>query len=371
MRVKKYTASTMPEAMEKIRRDLGEDAVILHSREINKGGFLGFFTKKSLEVTAASDPESVSSSPRLSRADQSELSVANAQTKSQEAWPGIADEFQRLQGDVTRLKASAYSGPLSVLHERLRDQEVEAVLSEQLMKPLLKAWYESNESLDTEALRQSLRRQLTEHLADKVPAPGADRKKYLLFVSPTGVGKTTTLAKIAAKAKLNEGKRIALITVDTYRIAAIEQLRAYADILDVPLEVVYSNEDFKQVKETFVDRDLVLIDSAGRNYRESSYIKELKTLLSATDTETWLVLSLASKDRDMQAIYRQFASLPVKRCVLTKVDETRTYGSAVNFWLTGGIVPVYFTNGQNVPDDLIPADPQWLANKLVGDESIE
>ncbi|HET7522164.1 MAG TPA: flagellar biosynthesis protein FlhF [Bacillales bacterium] len=356
MKIKKYTAPTMPEAMQQIRRDLGTDAVILNSREVQKGGIFGFFSKKHLEVIAAIDPGSASS--HVSGTETS--SPGNGISAPREA--GIPD-LSRLQGDLRRLRISAYPEPLAEFHDLLREQEVEEGLSEKLMKPLLKAWYESDESLDLHTVRESFFTFIAGKLAEKqVRESDFFEKKYLLLVGPTGVGKTTTLAKLAAKAKLEERKSVAFITADTYRIAAVEQLKTYADILNVPIEIVYTPEDFRKAKASFSDRDLVLVDSAGRNYRQASYVDELKQLIPFEgDMETWLVLSLTSRYDDMKEILGRFSEFSIDRCVLTKLDESRTCGAAVNLWLNDGLIPAFFTNGQNVPDDLLAADHKSLA----------
>ncbi|HET7658051.1 MAG TPA: flagellar biosynthesis protein FlhF, partial [Bacillales bacterium] len=194
-------------------------------------------------------------------------------------------------------------------------------------------------------------------------------KKYLLLAGPTGVGKTTTLAKLAAKAKLEDHKEIAFITADTYRIAAVDQLKAYADILKVPIEVAYSKEDFLKAEKTFSDCDLVFVDTAGRNFREPSYIDEMKKLIPFHDEmETWLVLSMTHKYSDLRAVYQSFAELGPSRSILTKMDETRSYGAAFNFWVKDNLAPAYLTNGQNVPDDLIPVSSERIAAMLSGVE---
>ena len=160
------------------------------------------------------------------------------------------------------------------------------------------------------------------------------RKKYINLVGPTGVGKTTTLAKIAAGEVINNRKKIAFITTDTYRIAAIEQLKTYANLLNVPVEVVYKLEDFQKAVKKYEDYDHVFIDTAGRNYREMKYIEELQNLIDfKQDIETFLTLSMTMKERDIQEIIKNFEILSIDKFIFTKLDETSTYGTIVNIMI--------------------------------------
>jgi flagellar biosynthesis protein FlhF len=192
-------------------------------------------------------------------------------------------------------------------------------------------------------------------------------KKYINVVGPTGVGKTTTLAKIAAQAVLKYGKKVAFITTDTYRIAAIDQLKTYAKILNVPLEVTYTIDDFVKAKERFSHFDLILIDTAGRNFRNKQYVEDLKSVIGFDeDLETILVLALTSKYSDMLDIFEQFSSIKINKLIFTKVDETSKYGTIVNLILKNKIGVAYLTNGQNVPDDIFEASPESIANTVFG-----
>ena len=155
---------------------------------------------------------------------------------------------------------------------------------------------------------------------------------------------------------LNQRKKVAFITTDTYRIAAIDQLKTYAKILNVPIEVAYNLEDFKRAADRFSHYDIVFIDTAGRNFRNEQYVKDLGNIIDfSNELETYLVLSLTSKQTDMDAIYRQFSTIPIKQVIFTKADETATYGSMINFIQRNQIAPFYITNGQNVPDDIVRA----------------
>lgn len=383
MKVKKYKAPTMPEAMKQIRHDLGGDAIILNSREVESGGFLGLFTKKHLEVVAAIDPDAVSrrnqtliseltpSTREISKSKNHSSSIAKIEgsketVQTEEGGNGVqTSDLIRLERNIQRMSETTYPGPLQEVYKILQDQDVETDLIEPFMRPLLKEWYTSDEALSKEEIFRILKDEIKQRLEKKCEAPISYENKYLLLAGPTGVGKTTTLAKLAAKAKLEDHKKIAFITADTYRIAAVDQLKAYADILNVPIEVAYTKEDFLNAKKRFSDRDLIFVDTAGRNFREASYIDELKKLIPFDDEiQTWLVFSLTAKYTDLQAVYSAFKDLNPKHSVFTKVDETRSYGAVMNFWMKEGIVPAYLTNGQNVPDDLIAASPEKMSNLL-------
>ncbi|HET7629076.1 MAG TPA: flagellar biosynthesis protein FlhF [Bacillales bacterium] len=360
MKIKKFTAPTMPEAMKLIRKSLGTDAIILHSKEVDKGGFFGFFAKKHLEVIAAVDPDGQPNEPRSKQPQP----IANGTAFSERF------DLEWLEGELRQLKAPQYPGPLAQIHDFLVDHEIEPKYTDSFMQDLLKTWYRQEEAMKKPELYRKLHELLVERLEQNEGLPFRYEKKYLVFAGPTGVGKTTSLAKIAAKAKIDEGKSIAFITADTYRIAAVDQLKAYADILNVPIEVAYTKEDFRKAKKMFADRDLVLIDTAGRNYKQSTYIDELKSLISfGADTETWLVLAATAKYNDMRSIVNKFRSLPPDRLVFTKTDETTRYGTLVNLSLSERLQPEFITNGQNVPDDLVKATPRRIAGMVTGVET--
>src|SRR5699024_1495429 len=162
---------------------------------------------------------------------------------------------------------------------------------------------------------------------------------------------TTTLAKVAAKTILEQKKEVAFITMDTYRIAAIDQLKTYARILDVPIEVAYSLDDYKQALQKFQQYDYIFVDTAGRNFRNLQYIQELKKLLTIDErrVETVLTLALTAKFQDIRDIYSQFRHLVLKKLFLQKVDETLTYGSIFNICIGEDKQISHVTNGQNVP----------------------
>src|SRR5699024_7765726 len=208
------------------------------------------------------------------------------------------------------------------------------------------------DEFDRETIEQMLRDKIEQQLSQVSFANIYPHSKVVQFVGPTGVGKTTTIAKVAANSMLQHKHSVAFITADTYRIAAIEQLKTYATILNVPLEVVYSKEDYKKALQKFATYDLIFVDTAGRNYRENQYINEIKEFITIPEeqTDTFLVLALTAKKTDIIDIYEQFKQLDIHRVIFTKLDETDSYGSLLNLPLQERIDIAYLTNGQNVPD---------------------
>lgn len=194
----------------------------------------------------------------------------------------------------------------------------------------------------------------------------SSKPKVVALIGPTGVGKTTTLAKIAAKFVLEQGARVALITADTYRISAVEQLKTYSDILGLPLEIVYNPEALRKAIEKHSDKQLILIDTAGRSQYNEYQMKELSGLLGIdADIEKHLVLSATTKTSDGVELLENFSICQPDRVIFTKVDETGTHGIILNILHRRKVALSYITNGQSVPDDIEPASVERLAELLL------
>jgi flagellar biosynthesis protein FlhF len=389
MKVKKYRASSMPEVMKLIRSDLGHDAVILNSRIIQTGGFLGFFKKRSIEVIAALDNKTF----------EPVMPITKEKAKNQETFPSIkgshvessidkSDPIKslELQEEIKEIKALLHHvqidtsndgffplpSPIQELKQQLHNQEMNQKEINEVVKAAMEWWYKNGEEKTHDEVIRWAKNYLINQIAHLPFGEITFSKKYINIVGPTGVGKTTTLAKIAAISMLKHKKNIAFITTDTYRIAAIEQLKTYANILNVPVEVCYNLEDFHNAVKKFASCDLVFIDTAGRNFRNRKYVEDLKNIIDFNqDIETLLVLSLTSKQTDMEEIISQFSLMTVDKLIFTKADETSTYGAMYNVIKQKQKAVAYITNGQNVPDDFVKATPENVVNHIVGVDQYE
>lgn len=202
-------------------------------------------------------------------------------------------------------------------------------------------------------------------------SPG-DPQKRISLIGATGVGKTTTIAKLAADAITQSGARVALVTIDTYRIAAVEQLKVYGEIMGLPVEVVLSPEQLQEAFRRHRDKDLILIDTAGRSPRDSVRIEELNEFLGqGADVENCLVLSAPTEERLQQQTLDSFSKLPLSRLIFTKLDESDRCGSLINIPTRSNLPLAYLTNGQQVPEDLILAEPQVVADLVMADKEQE
>lgn len=383
----------MQEAMKSVRIELGNDAVILNSRIVFSGGFFGFFRKKNIEVIAAADPKA-KHEIKLNLKEKQKLPVhspfiqsnekESADSKKKIAEPAenpthsedIIKEISTLkemiksQSIQSALVQAHYPEQVQKLLNLMNEQELSAPLKEKLTTSLMERWFTSEGlSNSYEEMREFLKNEIIGLLADKPFGGISMKKKYVNVIGPTGVGKTTTLAKIAADCILKHQKKVAFITTDTYRIAAIEQLKTYAQILNIPIEVCYSLKDFQAAAKKFASYDVVLIDTAGRNFRNKQYVDDLVNVLDfGMDLETYLVFALTSKQKDMEDIFRQFSTIKIDKFIFTKADETSVYGSMINLTDKFNIGVAYITTGQNVPDDFLIASPEAITNVLIGAE---
>ncbi len=374
MTAKTYVAPSMAEAISEVKRDLGRDAVILHTRSVRRGGLFRLIgARREWEVTAAAN---VNVPPRGSEGRYVAEPPRPRAGFPGESPGGVDAQVREIRGMVASLLAGRghASEPDEELppifqpwRAHLLDQDVSEPLVGELMDQLRARC--GDEADDPAAVRGELASLVAEQLST-VGAALAEPKKsaprVIAFIGPTGVGKTTTIAKLAANYKLRGQCKVGLITIDTYRIAAVDQLRTYADIIDLPLKVVLSASELYQAVRSMRDADVILIDTAGRSQNNRLRINQLRTFLVAgkPDEVTLVVPATSSRRCAMNAVER-FCPLGVNRIVVTKLDEAESLGIMLNVAATQEAALSYVTTGQDVPDDIAVAEPEQLAGWIL------
>lgn len=367
MRMKKYIASSMAAAMKKVQADLGDDAIITSSKVVYSKGFLGMFKKKSFEVIAGIDRVNKKEVlyPTNTMLQPMSMGTKIPEERTMEIQQELADLKAMIKSMKRQSASTQYPDELSIVIEELEHQEINPELITQIGDELFTIVKNSKYNLTQTEIQELAKRKLSDILFE-LPFGGITyKKKYINILGPTGVGKTTTIAKMAAHAVLKDKKKIGFITTDTYRIAAIEQLKTYANLLQAPVEIVYSRADYEMALLKYENLDLVFIDTAGRNYKEARYLKDLEQLIDVEkNVENYLVLSTTAKERDMATIIEQFLAFSVEKLIFTKLDETNTIGSMINLMVKYNKGLAYYTNGQEVPEDIEEASMRNVIDLL-------
>jgi flagellar biosynthesis protein FlhF len=348
----------MKEGMLRIREELGPEAVIIQSRKVRLKGLRGIFAPRKMEITAAVE------SP--SRVDFERQYDRNVQAKIQE-------ELSELKMMVNRLMNRDFipaeirdreRKELQKWRLQLQRQEVLEELIDEFMTEIQESLYgeiQLTEEITGLILRKKMRKRLK-----TAPEKGA---QIQVFVGPTGVGKTTTLAKLAARYALYQGERVGIITIDHYRIGAVEQLRTYADITGLPLEVVMTPRELQHALDRLSGCQRILIDTAGRSTLNLVHIQELANYLgNLPPAEIFMVISATTKAQDLKLISENFRCMNYNRLIFTKLDETNTYGVLLNGIYLTGLPVIYITTGQSVPDDICLADLDKISSLILGEE---
>lgn len=402
MKIRKYEGENETEAMLKVKEELGSSALIVSVKNIKPRGVFRLFKKPYVEVTAALDDHSVlDDGDREPAIPHKQVTVEEPIIK-QEAVEDDSVYLERFKTFVENLPEPESRKTPSPVVEALAKEPIDQASSKEeneegddvevINAQLIKAVY--NQLIDNEVREEIVNhltagveqigddgddeltdvisviyKRIVKMLSDCEPI-GVNTPKSVFFVGPTGVGKTTTIAKVASFFTLNMGKKVALITSDTYRIAAVEQLRTYANILNIPIKVVYTKEELHQAIQDFGDMDLVLIDTAGRSHKNSEHQQDLANLLEEVqDKDVYLVLSVATKYRDLMNITKKYDEITDYKIIFTKLDETSCYGNILNIKSETGAKLSYVTFGQNVPDDISELNPHEIARQVLGGEA--
>ena len=413
MIIKKYLAKTEIQAVEMAKKDLGSNAVVMNIKKISPKGLAKLFMKGKVEVTAAIDEnveyrsaeknvaKETAETPRFipdivaddnaeaGKTDSIEeklnslqkmlekqitekedsQSTTEVEQKEKVSFSEKKEEAEKKEEPVSKEEYKARACK-DLIRKQMRQSEVEDEQIDAIMK-------EIDESLPKDAALDQILAAMYQKIILMLGQPYTlDQKqenkketKYVFFLGSTGVGKTTTIAKIASKLKLEKNKKVILATADTYRIAAVEQLKTYANILSVPLKVIYTPEELGEMKEEMEDYDICLIDTAGCSHRNKEQLKDIQKLLEQipiTSREVYLVLNAATKYRDLKEIADVYKELTDYSIIFTKLDETSSAGVMLNMRLYTKRPLSYVTWGQNVPDDIGKVDAQKIAKKLLG-----
>lgn len=414
MIIKKFQGKTEQEATALAKKELGENAVIMHVRTVKRKGLLKLFKKPYVEVSAALEEEADTSFAKMKEA-VSEVAKAVGKVSDMET----VTESTSDNSSVNTLKQDVdYSAKQDPVHASKQDsgnieEKLESLHNLLIEKKLIDDRKTELKDIETDARSTDFFKLIYNTLIDnevdekyvndiideavKIYKPNSQidyilaniyqrmvlkfgkvslitdaekGPKVLFFIGPTGVGKTTTIAKLASKLKVNDKKKIVLLTTDTYRIAAAEQLKTYANILEVPFKVIYSPEELVSAISDFSESDYILIDTAGHAHTNESQKNGTKQFLSCVadeiDKQVYLVLSATTKYRDLKSVCETYAQFTDYSLIFTKLDETVALGNLYNIKLRTGADMSYITVGQDVPDDIEEFSPQNTVKQLLG-----
>ncbi|MBP9996743.1 MAG: flagellar biosynthesis protein FlhF [Lachnospiraceae bacterium] len=419
MIIKKFQGKTESEATEAAKKELGNAVVIMNVRSVKKKGFLSFLKSPQVEVTVALEEESEKpKAPTMTaleqlaakqkeinekRVDESETKMVNnppvnmvkndiimeepKQDSKQDSLEEKIDSLENLLKKKLEDTQQTSSKPDGQANDEKNDDENDDTLK---FTKLLYNMMVDNEVHEKYAgaiieeaqktnkpgmpfdymLTNIYQKMILKFGNPAVISPSTKGPKVVYFVGPTGVGKTTTIAKIASKLCVEDKKKVALLTADTYRIAAAEQLRTYANILEVPFRIIYSAAEIEQAYEEFHDYDYILVDTAGHSHHNEEQKNNTNIMIHAVDdiaqTEVYLVLSATTKYRDLTSIADTYKEMSDYKIIFTKLDETTALGNLLNLRLYTGFELSYVTYGQNVPDDIDKFNPQTTVKNILG-----
>ena len=409
MIIKKFTGKTKEEAVEAARKDMGSGVVVMNVKDVKRKGIAALFLPKQVEITAALEEHE---EPRPIRREQTRGGAADSGEKDsrargdraavptsggacgtqQENSQSIEKKLDSLQtlllsrfqqeeaarntqpaaepqedADEEKQEISEQERFVKLLYNTMLENEVDEKYANQIIDELEKG---KNGNIPFDYILSNVYQKLILKFGKAEGIKEAESgPRLVLFMGPTGVGKTTTIAKIASHFVMDEKKRLALLTADTYRIAAAEQLRTYANILEVPFRVVYTKEEAAAAVADFNDYDYIFVDTAGHSHQNEEQLNNMRelmdTLKRAGEYQTFLVLSATTKYRDLLKIASNYEEVSDYQMIFTKLDETSTLGNLLNLKLYTDAEIAYVTCGQNVPEDIEQFNPQKTVKQLL------
>lgn len=388
MKIKKYTASTEQEAILQIKEELGKDALILNIKKVQPKGIFKIFNKPSVEVTAAYEEKVQDNDTNDVQKDldvQKEKIIGNAlemqrNQSIQNLERNLEKKIGNLEGilNIISAKLSNYetisdkndkqiynNKVIQVMYDNMIQNEVLPTITKKILAGLDEI-IDKNINHTNLAIKTAYDR-IIEVIGKPRPITLQNKPEIVVIMGPTGVGKTTTIAKLSSYFILEKNKSVGLITADTYRIAAVEQLKIYSSILGLETEVIYSENELEEKFNKLSEKDIIFVDTAGRSHKNNEQLEELSLLLNHMKNCTkYLVLSMTTKFSDLKNILDIYSKISDYNIIFTKADETITKGVILNIcYLTGKPIS-YITDGQNVPDDIEIMKPEDIAKSLLG-----
>jgi flagellar biosynthesis protein FlhF len=381
-----FQAGTMSAALAEVKHELGPQAVILHTRSFVKNRWLGLRRKEVFEITAGRGARVADGGARpipmgrpaaapIKPPAEARRQLLESPAGQNIVMSGLFQEVNGLKTMVQELVVHAKRARCPQIPEELFEyysQLIQNQVAEELAAEMIKTIQRQirpEHARQADFVRQKIAEQIERHLPSSGPIvrTKAVGPHVVALIGPTGVGKTTTIAKLAANLKLREKRRVGLVTLDTYRIAAIDQLKKYADIIGSPLSVVGTAEDLSAALRSMEDCEFILIDTAGRSPNDALKLSELKNLLAAAKPdEVHLVLSTTASQQCVELAIARFGEVRVDKIIFTKLDEAAHVGVVLNVVHKVNKGLSYVTTGQDVPDDIEVGQPRRLAQLILG-----
>ena len=416
MIIKKFQGKTEADAIEQAKKELGPNVVIMNVKNVKRKGLFAFLKPQRVEVTAALEEENertayVKKEEPVKVEESIPVPVNKAQPifseetiRQFELSSGVkTKDSEKNENAETKAIEEKLDNLQNLLEQKLQTKEAEVVQAEttvdeksaEIIKFEKLLYNKMIENEVNETYANQIIEEMEKNIKPNMPfeqalaniyqkiilkfgkpetiTPAKAGPKVVFFIGPTGVGKTTTIAKIASKFSVEGKKKVALLTTDTYRIAAAEQLRTYANILEVPFRVIYSIEEIQNALKDLKDYDYIFVDTAGHSHKNESQKANMNSFIHAVDDtiekEAYLVLSATTKYRDLLSIADSYSEMTDYKLIFTKLDETITLGNLLNLKLYTGAPLSYVTCGQNVPDDIEQFNPQKTVKLLLGGKS--
>lgn len=404
MIVKKFQAQTEKEAITKAKEELGNGAVVLSVKSLKQRGIFKYFKKDLVEITAALDEKdfltgfnqsksnvhSTSQVPSFNMLADEKIDVISDSTALEEKLDSLHNllknqlnkesEFEKAINGVTytqqeekkviKEKENNNFKFLQLIYSKLIDNDVNEKFANMIISEIESSLKKES---NIDSLVSGVYQKIILKLGEPQPIIIGKKPKVVFFIGPTGVGKTTTIAKIASSFKIEHECRVAFITADTYRIAAVEQLNTYASIIDCPVSVIYTADEIVDAIKAYDSYDLILVDTAGRSHKSDDQMTEISDLLVSVEQlkdiyefEVFLTLSITTKYNDLARITEAYKYVPDYKIIFTKLDETCSLGNILNIKLLTNAPLSYTTSGQNVPNDIEIINEQGLAKQLLG-----